>query len=153
MALGHIPFFNSPQPTSHFGENRFCSFSHIKRYTKFHLTVFFLFIFELYIILQCINQFTITHNLVLYNSKQFDLSKTILIVHIKCLFRALLCYLSSNCSILLFWRRRFKNALLLLRWECRVQWNDFNVTNFRAQIINLTFYSLAGFINFLQNKV
>jgi hypothetical protein len=31
-------------------------------------------------------------------------------------------------------------------------WNDFNVTNFRAQIINLTLYSLTSLINFLKNK-
>lgn len=87
-----------------------------------------------------------------HNSIQFDISQTNLSVSIQCLQRTFQCYLSSNCSILFFWRWRLKDALLLLRRECGIQWNDFDVTDFRAQIINLALYSLTGFINFLQNK-
>lgn len=61
-------------------------------------------------------------------------------------------YLSSYCAVLFFWWGRFKNPLLLLRRKGRIQWNDFDVTHFRTQVINFTFYPLAGFINLLQNN-
>lgn len=61
-------------------------------------------------------------------------------------------YLSSYCTIGLSWRRRLKDPLLLLWWQCGIQWNDFDVSNFRSEVIDLTLDPFAGFINFLKLK-
>lgn len=58
-------------------------------------------------------------------------------------------YLSSYCSIGLFWWRWFKDPLLLLWWQCRIQWNDFDVTDFRSKVVDFSFDPFAGLINFL----
>lgn len=60
-------------------------------------------------------------------------------------------YLSSYCTIGLSWGRRFKNSLLLLWWQCGIQRNDFDITNFRSKVIHLTFDPFAGLINFLKD--
>lgn len=60
-------------------------------------------------------------------------------------------YLSSYCTIRLSWRRWLKDPLLLLWWQCGIQWNDFDVSNFWSKVIYLTFDPFTGLINFLKD--
>lgn len=62
-------------------------------------------------------------------------------------------HLSSNCTIRLSWRRRLKDPLLLLWWQCGIEWNDLDVSNFRTQVIHLPLDPFAGFINFLKDEI
>lgn len=62
-------------------------------------------------------------------------------------------YLSSYCAVGLPWRRRLKDPLLLLWWQRGIQWNDFDVSNFRSKVIYLTLDPFAGLINFLKDTL
>lgn len=62
-------------------------------------------------------------------------------------------YLSSYCAIGLSWRRRLKDPLLLLWWQCGIQWNDFDVSNLRSKVIYFTLDPFAGLINFLKENL
>lgn len=59
-------------------------------------------------------------------------------------------YLSSYCTVGLPWRRWLKDPLLLLWGQCGIQWNDFNVSNFRSKVIDLSLDPFTGLINFLK---
>jgi len=61
--------------------------------------------------------------------------------------------LSSYRTIGLPWRRRLKDPLLLLWGQRGIQWNDFDVSDFRAEVIDLTFDPLASLINFLEGEI
>lgn len=62
-------------------------------------------------------------------------------------------YLSSYCTVGLPWRGRLKYPLLLLWGQRGIQWNDFDVSNFRSEVIYLTLDPFAGLINFLKERL
>lgn len=60
-------------------------------------------------------------------------------------------YLPSNGTTWFIGWGWFKDPLLLLWGQRRVQWDDFDVTDIRPQVVDLPLDSLAGFVNFLKD--
>lgn len=61
-------------------------------------------------------------------------------------------YLPSNGTIWFIGWGWLKDPLLLLWRQCRVQRDDFHITNFRPHVVDLPLDSFAGFINFLKDE-
>lgn len=59
-------------------------------------------------------------------------------------------YLPSDGTIWFIGWGWLEDPLLLLRRQRGVQWDDFDVTDFGPQVVDLPLDSLAGFIDFLK---